>query len=216
MALTALPDTEGIWNRFFSRVPSAAAQQEQFRTYYRLLVETNDIHNLTAITDLEKVLTDHFEDSLALARFIDCSRLTCVGDIGTGAGFPALPLKIAFPELPLVLIEVNHKKIQFLESVVEALQLSNVTITDLDWRTFLRKTDYEIDLFCARASLQPEELVRMFMPSSAYKDARLAYWASRHWQPSVALQPLIEKQETYTVGAKERKLIFFKRTERSV
>lgn len=208
MTMTTLPDAESIWRQFFSRYSLSSAQQEQFRTYYRLLVETNDIHNLTAITDLEMVLTDHFDDSLALGTFIDCNLLASLGDVGTGAGFPALPLKIAYPHLSLVLIEVNHKKIQFLETVVEALQLQNVIITDLDWRTFLRHTDYTVELFCARASLAPDELIRMFKSSSAYRSGRLVYWASCHWEPTAAVMPFIEREEKYLVGLKDRRLIF--------
>lgn len=208
MALHSLAEHDALWQQFFSRFQLTVKQQEQFRRYYQLLVETNVLHNLTAITDLEKALADHFEDSLMLGKFVDLSTVIRLGDIGTGAGFPALPLKIAYPALPMLLIEVNHKKISFLEQVIGELGLTDVIISDLDWRTFLRKTDYEVDLFCARASLQPEELVRMFMPSSAYRGAQLVYWASRHWEPSPQAAPYVYKQVEYQCGNKLRRLIF--------
>ncbi len=202
-------DEETIWQQFFQQASLTESQGEQFKKYYHALVEANDVHNLTAITDLEKVVTDHFQDSLALSAFLDCTQLKTIGDVGTGAGFPALPLKIAFPHLHMILIEVNHKKIDFLHSVIELLGLTHIELVDLDWRTFLRKTEYEVDLFCARASLQPEELVRLFKPSSPYRDAQLVYWASAQWVAPESILPFIKRDEPYQVGDKQRRLIFF-------
>ncbi len=210
MTFYQLPNHAALWDDFFSQRSLTKVQQDQFQAYYRLLVETNELHNLTTITDLKKVLADHFDDSLALEKFVNCSELSALADVGTGAGFPALPLKIAYPHLSLVLIEVNHKKIQFLKMVVEVLGLSDVIISDLDWRTFLRKTDYSIDLFCSRASLAPEELIRMFKPSCAYRNATLVYWASQHWEPVAAVIPCIERKEAYEVDTKMRQLIFLR------
>lgn len=203
-------DSERLWEAFFSRQQLTSTQQAQFKIYYEELVTTNKLHNITAITDLEMVLTDHFEDSLALRSFVDCSTLRGLCDIGTGAGFPALPLKIMFPELPLILIEVNAKKRAFLQDLVQRLGFQYVEIEDRDWRTFLRQSDYSIDLFCARASLQPEELIRVFKPTSPYKAARLVYWASHTWQPSRAVEPYVRDIFSYKVGAKMRKLVLFK------
>ena len=142
---------EMLWQTFFQHTGLTSRQGEQFKRYYDVLIKANEIHNLTAITDLEKVIADHFEDSLALTRFIDCTALTMLGDVGTGAGFPAIPIKILFPHLKMVLIEVNHKKRDFLQSLIELLGLQEMEVVDFDWRTFIRKTDYPIDLFCARA-----------------------------------------------------------------
>lgn len=201
-----------LWASFIERHALTAEQTEQFQLYYRMLVETNDIHNLTAITDLKRVLSDHFDDSLALEQFIDCRQVRSLCDVGTGAGFPALPLKIKYPHLALVLVEVNHKKIQFLYDVIQKLGLQNIEIYGLDWRTFLRKTAYDLSIFCARASLQPAELIRMFKPSSPYSDRVLVYWASQAWVPDVKEAPLVEKEEWYTLGNKKRKLVFFRKS----
>ncbi len=148
-------DSERLWEEFFSRQHLTSPQQEQFKAYYSRLVVTNKLHNITAITDLSQVITHHFEDSLALREFIDCTKLSGLADIGTGAGFPGLPLKLIYPELSLVLIEVNAKKRAFLQKLVDEFNLADVIISELDWRTLLRKTDFQIDLFCARASLKP-------------------------------------------------------------
>lgn len=209
MLNTPDPTVHLIWQKFFQSAHLSPRQREQFKQYYDALVRANETHNLTAITDLEKVISDHFEDSLALTRFVDCSRLTMIGDVGTGAGFPAIPIKILFPHLKMVLIEVNNKKRDFLHSVITLLDLQEVEVVDLDWRTFLRKTAYPIDLFCARASLQPEELVRIFKPSSPYQNAQMVYWASEMWKPSQEVSAYVQRDEPYSVGAKNRRLVFF-------
>ena len=199
-----------LWQKFCDRQQLSPLQVEQFKKYYVLLREANEVHNLTTITDLGFVIQDHFEDSLALRQFIDCRSLTTLADVGTGAGFPALPLKILFPHLKLVLIEVNHKKLDFLAQVAKELHLDGITFSDLDLRTFIRKTDYAIDLFCARASLQVEELVRIFKPSSPYRHARLVYWASQQWKADPSIFNYIEREEWYSIGMKQRRLIFFR------
>ena len=201
-------DSQQLWNKFFLRHQLSLAQQDIFQDYYERLVFTNKLHNITAITDLKKVLNDHFDDSLALSKSIDCSTIQGLGDIGTGAGFPSIPLKIMYPQMSLVLIEVNAKKRAFLQDLIIAFNLSHTIVSELDWRTFLRKTDYPLDTFCARASVQPEELIRMFKPSSPYKDGSLVYWASGLWQPSNEVFPFIKRRYEYTVGEKKRVLVF--------
>jgi 16S rRNA (guanine527-N7)-methyltransferase len=183
----------------------------KFERYVELLIEWNKKFNLTAITDPDAIITHHFDDSLAIAQHIDFNKAHCTADIGTGAGFPGIPLKILFPHLTTVLIEVNNKKRTFLAHIIKELALENVIIYPLDWRTFLRATNYPIDYFFARASLQPEELIRIFKPTSPYKEATLIYWASQHWVSNKAEAPFIKKEITYTLNATtQRKFIFFK------
>ena len=119
----------------------------------------------------------HFIDSLIVANYIDLTTIKSIADVGTGGGFPGIPLKILYPHLSMTLIEVTEKKIRFLENVVAQLGLSSVEIVNLDWRTFLRKTSSPIDLFVSRASLHSDELLKMFKPSCVYKQATLVYWA---------------------------------------
>lgn len=198
------------WKLFCATEQLTDTQQQQFALYLTLLLEWNAKFNITAITDPEIIITDHFKDSLQIRQFMALDKQQGIADIGSGGGFPGLPLKICYPSIPFVLIEVNNKKIQFLQTVIDVLELPFITIYPLDWRTFLRKSDYSLDLFLARASLQPEDLIRVLKPSSPYHQAVLAYWASRTWFPSGIVAPFIEAQNTYNVGGKQRKLVFLK------
>lgn len=197
------------WLQFKEKYNLTSIQLSQFIDYFELLVKYNEIYNLTAITDLDSVITDHFEDSLILCSAINCSKINSIVDVGTGAGFPGLPLKIMNPDFFLILIEVTRKKINFLRTVIEDLGLTDVIVYENDWRTFLRKTSYSIDNVLARASLQPEELIRMFNPGCFYKNAYLVYWASIRWKYTKKSGQFFKNEYYYSLGSKQRRLIFF-------
>ena len=205
-------NNEHLWNRFADQESLTPAQLEQFKAYAALLQEWNEKINLTAIDGIKSIINYHFQDSLRLSKAIDLKKISSIADAGTGAGFPGIPLAIVHPNLHVLLIEVSHKKIQFLDAIITALELGDrVSVYDKDWRTFLRTTDFEIECICARASVLPGELIRMFKPGSPYKDAMLVYWASMEWEPSDKVRHLIEEYVPYEVGNKSRRLVVMKR-----
>ena len=101
-------------------------QLQQFRQYYDMLIEKNKVMNLTAITEWEEVIDKHFIDSISLVKACDLSGEKYVLDLGCGAGFPGIPLKIAFPNLKIVLLDSLNKRILFLKDVIAELGLENI------------------------------------------------------------------------------------------
>lgn len=101
-------------------------QTEQFLIYYEMLVEWNGFMNLTAITEYDDVMKKHFVDSVSLIKAYDVNKQASVIDVGTGAGFPGLALKIAYPNLKITLLDSLNKRIQFLNAVIEKLGLEGV------------------------------------------------------------------------------------------
>ncbi len=104
-------------------------QIEQFEKYYEILVEWNEKMNLTAITDREGVYLKHFYDSLTIAFDFPFSNQT-ICDVGAGAGFPSVPLKIVYPELNVTIVDSLNKRITFLNHLFKELELDHIQAVD--------------------------------------------------------------------------------------
>ena len=103
-------------------------QINQFLKYYEMLVEKNKVMNLTAITEFEEVVVKHFLDSISIGKYYDMENADTLIDVGTGAGFPGIPLKIAYPNLKITLLDSLNKRIKFLAEVCEELGLEDVEL----------------------------------------------------------------------------------------
>ena len=101
-------------------------QLEQFKTYYEMLIEKNKVMNLTAITEKDEVIDKHFIDSISLNKAVDTTKPLKILDLGTGAGFPGIPLKIAYPNLKITLLDSLNKRIKFLQEVIDELGLQEI------------------------------------------------------------------------------------------
>lgn len=140
-------------------------QLQQFHTYYEQLIEWNQKMNLTAITDKETVFLKHFYDSLTLSFFYDFSGPLTVCDVGAGAGFPSLPLKICFPEIKVTIVDSLNKRIHFLKSLTAKLELEDVSVYHARAEEFGRQEFREsFDVVTARAVAKLPTLCEYCLP----------------------------------------------------
>lgn len=143
-------------------------QLEQFYRYYELLVERNKVMNLTAITEEQDVVTKHFTDSLSLVKLLGASALTGASlmDVGTGAGFPGIPLKIAFPGMKVTLLDSLNKRVKFLQDVCADLGLEDITSVHGRAEDFGRNLQFreQYDFCVSRAVANLASLSEYCMP----------------------------------------------------
>lgn len=142
------------------------SQMQQFQRYYQLLCEWNEKINLTAITAEEEVYEKHFFDSLTIAFTDEFQGNESLCDVGSGAGFPSIPLKIVFPDLKITIVDSLNKRISFLTTLVDELQLEGVQLYHERAEDFGQMPDFResFDLVTARAVARLNVLTELCLP----------------------------------------------------
>ena len=139
-------------------------QLQKLEKFYQLLIEWNQKINLTRIIEKEEVYLKHFYDSLTIAKEINLSKVNTLCDVGTGAGFPGIVLKIFYPDLELTLLDSNHKKIAFLEVVIKELNLKNVTCINSRAENLPKTYREYFDIVTSRAVAHLRILLELSIP----------------------------------------------------
>jgi len=144
----------------------SSEQLAQFEKYHELLVEWNEKMNLTAITDKEEVYLKHFYDSISAAFYVDFNSITSLCDVGAGAGFPSIPIKICFPHLHVSIVDSLNKRITFLNYLSDQLGLENTHFHHDRAETFGKNKDHReaYDMVTARAVARMSVLSELCLP----------------------------------------------------
>ena len=139
-------------------------QLNQLKKYYGLIIEYNEIHNLTRITEVKEVYLKHFYDSITLSIIENLDQEKTLCDIGSGAGFPGIVLKIIFPKLKVTLVDSLGKRIIFLKKVIEELNLKEIAAINERAEDFSKKNIAKFDLVTARAVAATNILLEIGIP----------------------------------------------------
>ncbi len=198
-------------------------QAAQFEQYYELLIETNRVMNLTAITEFAEVVEKHFVDSTLPSRYFDFSSVNNLIDVGTGAGFPGIPLKILYPHLQVTLLDSLCKRITFLQKVVDTLRLSDMELIHGRAEEFGRNQEYreQYDVSVSRAVANLSTLAEYCTPFIKVGGVFLSYKSETVDEELERAKPAIKllgcktkKVEKFSLKEAGRSLILIERIER--
>lgn len=181
-------------------------QLQQFLTYYEMLVEKNKVMNLTAITEKEEVIDKHFIDSISLNKAMDVTKPLKILDLGTGAGFPGIPLKIAYPNLELTLLDSLNKRIKFLDEVIEALSLEGIVTIHGRAEDYAKQASYreQFDICVSRAVANLATLSEYCLPYVKEGGCFISYKSG-----SVEEELEQSKKAIFELGGKVKEVIAF-------
>lgn len=195
------------------KIELSEKQLHQLSEYYELLIQWNKVMNLTGLTEYEDVYEKHFLDSLSLIKVIDLQKTKKVIDIGTGAGFPGIPIKIAYPHLQITLLDSLKKRIGFLNEVVKKLGLEKVETIHGRAEDFAKDKQYResYDLGVSRAVADLSVLSEYCLPYVKVGGSFISY-------KSDAAEEEIEKSEPaiQTLGGKIEKVVKFQLPETKI
>ena len=181
-------------------------QIEQFFQYYEMLIEKNKVMNLTAITEKEEVIDKHFIDSISLSKAIDVTKPLKILDLGTGAGFPGIPLKIAYPNLKITLLDSLNKRIKFLNEVIEELDLKDIYAIHGRAEDYAKQVEYreQFDLCVSRAVANLATLSEYCLPYVKEGGCFISYKSG-----SVEEELNQSKKAIFELGGKVKEVIPF-------
>lgn len=148
--------------------------KEKFDIYFNFLVEENQKYNLTAITDEKEVYIKHFSDSLLMEKIIDLNKDIKICDVGSGAGFPGIPLKICYPNIDLTIIEPTKKRVNFLKMLCKKLDI-NVTIINARAEDLANELEEKFDIVTARAVANTNILLELLVKICKIKGKIILY-----------------------------------------
>ena len=159
-----MSEIKDIFDKMHIELPADAI--DKLNRYYKLLVDKNKVMNLTAITDYDEVIIKHFADSAALGCVIELDKTLNVIDVGTGAGFPGIVLKIVYPQLNITLLDSLNKRVKFLNEVIEELGLADIRAIHGRAEDIARDMTYreQFDLCVSRAVANMSSLSEYCLP----------------------------------------------------
>lgn len=157
------------------QVELSQLQLDQFDVYYKFLLEYNKITNLTRITEENEVYYKHFYDSLTIIKRVDFNKIKTLCDMGAGAGFPSIPLKIIYPHLHITIIDSLGKRITFLKQLIEKLNLDNVFLVYDRIENYAKNHHNQFDLVTARALGKLPLILELGLPMNKIDSYFVAY-----------------------------------------
>jgi len=198
------------------------SQMNQFDKYYDLLIEWNQKMNLTAITELDEVIVKHFADSISISKYLEMDKIENVIDIGTGAGFPGIPLKIVHPHLNITLLDSLNKRLIFLNEVIGVLGLNDINTIHGRAEDIARKPEYreKYDLCVSRAVANLSTLSELCIPFVKCNGLFTPYKSEKTDDEIIAakkalhlLGSRVEKVEQFEIEDNSRSIIFIRKIE---
>ncbi len=198
-------------------------QQNQLEEFYHLLITWNEKMNLTRITNQEDVYLKHFYDSLTLVKGIDLTKNLSLCDVGTGAGFPGIVLKIAFPNLKITLIDSLQKRINYLNDIIQKLELTEIETIHTRAEDYAKVNREKFDIVTARAVANLKVLSELCIPMVKEQGYLIAMKANIEEELENSkdilnkLDSQIEKIETFSLPVENsiRNIIYIKKLKKT-